>query len=301
MIRGLDHLVLTVRELAVSLHFYCEVLGMQEQRFGDGRVAARFGAQKINFHVAGAEFDPHASRPEPGSADICLLVEGSLDDWRQRLQEHAVKLHAGPVLRTGAVGPLQSIYVHDPDGNLIELAVEAPVVPLEARSLPGIEFRRARASAEEAQACLEIYRPSVEQSHHSFELQLPSVEEFQGRMATAMNSHTWWLAYRGTELWGYAYSNAHRERTAYQQACEVSAYVAPVAQRSGIASQLYARCFDDLKALGKTVAYAIIALPHSGSVAFHESLGFRPIAHFPQAGRKFDQAWDVGWWRRPLH
>ena len=120
-ITGLDHLVITVRDVDATCAFYREVLGMQVQTFGNGRLALKFGRQKINIHEAGHEIDPKADRPTPGSADLCLLVEDSLDDVVAALDEHRVD-YLGPVSRTGADGAINSVYVRDPDRNLIELS-----------------------------------------------------------------------------------------------------------------------------------------------------------------------------------
>ena len=120
-ITGLDHLVITVRDVDATCAFYREVLGMQVQTFGNGRLALKFGRQKINIHKVGHEIDPKADRTTPGSADLCLLVEDSLDDVVAALDEHRVD-YLGPVSRTGAHGAIISVYVRDPDRNLIELS-----------------------------------------------------------------------------------------------------------------------------------------------------------------------------------
>lgn len=126
-IEALDHLVLTVADLDETVSFYCGVLGMEEVVFGGGRRALRFGAQKINLHKAGAEFSPAAKRPTPGSADLCFLVS-SLEDAMARLADAHVAIEEGPVSRTGALSPLRSVYVRDPDGNLVELSEPQAVV-----------------------------------------------------------------------------------------------------------------------------------------------------------------------------
>lgn len=118
----LDHLVLTVRDLEATVRFYTEVLGMERETFGEGRTALRFGEQKINLHVAGREIEPKAARPTPGSADLCFITEQPLDVVREHLRERGVPVEIGPVARVGALGPLQSLYLRDPDGNLIEVA-----------------------------------------------------------------------------------------------------------------------------------------------------------------------------------
>jgi catechol 2,3-dioxygenase-like lactoylglutathione lyase family enzyme len=117
----LDHLVLTVADIEATVAFY-ERLGMQGETFGDGRRALRFGEQKFNLHKAGAEFEPHARRPVPGSADLCFLVDGPLDDVAKVLADAGVPIELGPVERLGAVGAIDSLYVRDPDGNLVEFA-----------------------------------------------------------------------------------------------------------------------------------------------------------------------------------
>jgi catechol 2,3-dioxygenase-like lactoylglutathione lyase family enzyme len=118
----LDHLVLTVADLEATLDFYTRVLGMNVQAFAGGRLALRFGEQKINLHEAGREFAPRARLATPGSADLCLVVEQPLTDWIEHLEALGVPLVEGPVPRVGALGPMTSIYFRDPDGNLLELA-----------------------------------------------------------------------------------------------------------------------------------------------------------------------------------
>jgi catechol 2,3-dioxygenase-like lactoylglutathione lyase family enzyme len=120
-IRSLDHLVLTVSNPEATIAFY-ERLGMLREEFGDGRLALRFGRQKLNLHQAGRPIQPHARRPTPGSADICLLVEGTLDAVEHELERAGVVFELGPVERTGATGRIRSLYLRDPDGNLVELS-----------------------------------------------------------------------------------------------------------------------------------------------------------------------------------
>lgn len=122
IIEQLDHLVMTVRDLARTRDFYVEVLGMQCITFGAGRLALQFGSQKINLHLVGHEFEPKAALPQPGSLDLCLLTNTPLDTVIDELQQHQVVIIEGPVARTGARGPILSVYIRDPDGNLIEIA-----------------------------------------------------------------------------------------------------------------------------------------------------------------------------------
>ncbi len=121
-VERLDHLVLTVADIDASCTFYQRVLGMQVVTFGQGRKALAFGQQKINLHRHGAEFEPKALRPTPGSADLCLIVSTPLMEVMAHLQRCDVAIEEGPVSRTGATGALLSVYIRDPDRNLIELA-----------------------------------------------------------------------------------------------------------------------------------------------------------------------------------
>jgi len=118
----LDHLVLTVADLDVTVEFYTRVLGMEAVTFGAGRTALAFGRSKINLHRAGHEFEPKALRPTPGSADLCLIADGALDQVIKDLAAHDVPVEEGPVERTGATGPILSVYFRDPDQNLIEVS-----------------------------------------------------------------------------------------------------------------------------------------------------------------------------------
>ncbi|EJV1370058.1 VOC family protein [Pseudomonas aeruginosa] len=118
----LDHLVLTVRDIDASIDFYTRVLGMRAVTFGAGRKALAFGAHKINLHQAGGEFEPKAERPTPGSADLCFIVATPLEAVAEQLRQQAVEILEGPVQRTGAGGPILSLYLRDPDLNLIELS-----------------------------------------------------------------------------------------------------------------------------------------------------------------------------------
>lgn len=118
----LDHLVLTVRDIEKTCAFYTRVLGMEVITFGVGRKALRFGQQKINLHEAGKEFAPKARHPLPGSADLCLITTTPLAAVQQHLQQCQIEIEQGIVDRTGAIGLIRSIYVRDPDGNLLEIS-----------------------------------------------------------------------------------------------------------------------------------------------------------------------------------
>lgn len=121
-ITSLDHLVLTVRDLDATVRFYVEGLGMELREFEEGRKALHFGAQKINLHLSGREFEPKAATPMPGSADLCFLTDSPLSDVVRQLEADGHRVIEGPVERAGAQGPLLSIYLRDPDGNLVEIA-----------------------------------------------------------------------------------------------------------------------------------------------------------------------------------
>ncbi len=118
----LDHLVLTVKDVKASCAFYTKVLGMQEVTFDKNRNAVVFGNQKINFHQHGEEFEPKALHPMPGSDDMCFITTDSLDDVIHHFSDCGIEIIDGPVERTGALGSMMSIYVHDPERNLIEIA-----------------------------------------------------------------------------------------------------------------------------------------------------------------------------------
>ncbi|MFO1317309.1 MAG: VOC family protein [Burkholderiales bacterium] len=117
-----DHIVLTVADIEASCRFYERVLGMQVVTFAGGRKALAFGQQKINLHQRGKEFEPKAHAPTPGSADLCFVAAAPITAVLAHLRECGVAVLEGPVARTGAVGPITSVYFRDPDNNLIEVA-----------------------------------------------------------------------------------------------------------------------------------------------------------------------------------
>jgi len=122
LIDRLDHFVLTVADIDATCAFYERALGMTVVTFGSGRKALAFGRQKINLHQAGREFEPKALRPTLGSGDFCLIATTPLDAVVAHLVVCGVAIEEGPVERTGATGPISSIYLRDPDRNLIEIA-----------------------------------------------------------------------------------------------------------------------------------------------------------------------------------
>lgn len=128
MIASIDHIVLTTARLDACVAFYRDVLGMRLESFIGGtppveRLALVFGAQKINLHVKGREFEPKAQLPTPGALDLCFIAAVPLEEAMRRLAEHGVAIEEGPVTRTGARGKIQSVYVRDPDLNLVEISV----------------------------------------------------------------------------------------------------------------------------------------------------------------------------------
>lgn len=122
----LDHLVLTVKDIEASVAFYQSVLGMKKVIFGNGHVALIFGDQKINLHQAGAEFEPKAALATPGSADLCFVVSHNIEAVITHLNTLQIDIIEGPVLRTGATGRINSVYIRDPDLNLLELSEYLP-------------------------------------------------------------------------------------------------------------------------------------------------------------------------------
>ena len=126
MIGHLDHLVLTTADEPACLRFYTEVLGMTLETFGAGRKALRFGDQKINLHVKGREFEPKAHLPVPGALDLCFIAAVPLDAFVAHCRAVGASIVEGPVRRTGARFPIRSVYLRDPDLNLIEVAERWP-------------------------------------------------------------------------------------------------------------------------------------------------------------------------------
>ena len=125
MIHHLDHLVLTTADEQACIDFYVGLLGMTLETFGQGRKAFKFGGQKINLHVKGSEFEPKAHLPVPGALDLCFIAARPLDEVIARIRERGVRIVEGPVRRTGASYPPRSIYLRDPDLNLIEISERA--------------------------------------------------------------------------------------------------------------------------------------------------------------------------------
>ncbi|MFN5509871.1 MAG: VOC family protein [Burkholderiales bacterium] len=128
MIDHLDHLVLTTIDETACIRFYTEVMGMTLERFetpSGSRMAFKFGQQKINLHIRGREFSPRAHLPVPGALDLCFIASVPLLEVIERLKAHDWPIIEGPVMRTGATGPIRSVYVRDPDLNLIEISEPA--------------------------------------------------------------------------------------------------------------------------------------------------------------------------------
>ena len=129
MIDHIDHIVLTTRDLKACTRFYCDVLGMKLEKFKtptEERLALKFGAQKINLHEWGREFTPRAHVAVPGSLDLCFISSVPLQEVVERLNAANIKIIEGPVSKTGANGPIRSVYVRDPDLNLVEISVYNP-------------------------------------------------------------------------------------------------------------------------------------------------------------------------------
>lgn len=118
----IDHIVLTVHDLERTIAFYSRVLGMEPVTFAGGRRGLAFGRQKLNLHQAGREFEPKALAPAPGAIDLCFISETPLAGVIEKLEAEGVVIIEGPVDKTGALGPMKSVYFRDPDGNLIEVS-----------------------------------------------------------------------------------------------------------------------------------------------------------------------------------
>jgi catechol 2,3-dioxygenase-like lactoylglutathione lyase family enzyme len=121
-VESIDHIVLTVKDIETTCAFYAQVLGMEATTFGIGRRALLFGAQKINLHEHGNEFEPKANAPTPGSADLCFVTVVPIAQVIEHVRSNDIEIIEGPVQRTGAVGSITSVYFRDPDGNLIEVS-----------------------------------------------------------------------------------------------------------------------------------------------------------------------------------
>jgi phosphinothricin acetyltransferase len=152
------------------------------------------------------------------------------------------------------------------------------------------------ATPADAPGCLDIYRPFVESSHSTFETDVPSVEEFAARIDKFTRTHPWIVAVEGERVLGYAYASPFKDRAAYQWTAEVSVYVAPDARRRGLGRALYQALLRCLRRQGYVNAVGLIAQPNEASVALHESMGFRRVAHLPGPGFKLGRWHDVGWW-----
>jgi catechol 2,3-dioxygenase-like lactoylglutathione lyase family enzyme len=118
----IDHIVLTVRDIDQTIEFYCNVFGMTEVTFGDNRKTLKFGKQKINLHPQPSDITPKANQPTPGAMDICFITQSPIDSIVDSLQKHDINIELGPVQRQGAQGNITSVYIRDPDDNLIEIA-----------------------------------------------------------------------------------------------------------------------------------------------------------------------------------
>ncbi|XOB62215.1 VOC family protein [Campylobacterota bacterium DY0563] len=121
-IKSLDHLVLTVKDIDKTVEFYTNILGMEKEIFKETRVALKFGHQKINLHQLGNEFEPKAQNVKEGSSDLCFITETSVEEFKKHIEDNKIEVIEGPVKRTGAMGEINSIYLRDPDGNLIEVS-----------------------------------------------------------------------------------------------------------------------------------------------------------------------------------
>jgi catechol 2,3-dioxygenase-like lactoylglutathione lyase family enzyme len=127
MLKSIDHIVLTTRDLDKCVAFYTQALGMRLETYGAGRIAFCFGDQKFNVHPPGFVASIRARTPTPGSLDLCFLADCPLEDVMARLKQHGIPIEEGPAVRTGARFPIRSVYVRDPDDNLVEISVPAEI------------------------------------------------------------------------------------------------------------------------------------------------------------------------------
>lgn len=164
----------------------------------------------------------------------------------------------------------------------------------------GVSFAIRSAAGADAPGVLAIYAPIVESSAITFETETPPVTEIEARIQRGVSDYAWLVADREGDILGYAYAGMLRLRAAYRAAVETSVYVAPAAQRSGVASELYRALFAALAKREFHTALAAITLPNDASVAFHEAHGFCGVGHFREVGNKFGAWHDVGWWQRML-
>lgn len=157
-------------------------------------------------------------------------------------------------------------------------------------------------TANEADAgnLLDIYRPYVQNSAVSFEIQVPATDEFEQRISSANDRWLWLVATNGNKIIGYAYGSAHRPREAYKYSVETSAYVHDAYHRQGVARLLYSELLLGLADRGYRNAYAGVTLPNKASMMFHKSIGFDSIGVFPKVGYKFERWHDVAWLHKPL-
>jgi catechol 2,3-dioxygenase-like lactoylglutathione lyase family enzyme len=128
MIDHIDHVVLTTRDLPACLRFYAEILGMKHEKFQtptETRIALKFGNQKINVHEWGKEFTPRAHVAAPGTLDLCFIASVPLEEVIAKLKSAKIEILEGPVMKTGAISKIRSVYVRDPDLNLVEISVPA--------------------------------------------------------------------------------------------------------------------------------------------------------------------------------
>jgi L-amino acid N-acyltransferase YncA len=189
-------------------------------------------------------------------------------------------------------------------GEVVDPAVfwanRAPADPSPQHRAQADDLEIRAAKADDAEAVARIYAPIVESTPDSFELVAPDAAEMRRRIAATSASHAWLVASLQGEVAGYAYGTAHRARPAYRTSVEVSVFVAPAAQRRGIARRLYDALLRELAARGYHRAFAGITASNESSVAFHRSVGFTPVGVFHEIGFKFGRWHDTSWWERDL-
>ena len=313
-IRALGEIALRVRDLDGMQAFYQDVVGLELMRRFPGSAFFRI-AQGVAGHTQVlALFDRSARDPQPPAAPASALDHlafgialADLASEQQRLERLGIEV----TTTTHAWTQWRSLYVRDPEGNVVEWVCHDASVPTSGSTPAAPPARRAApeplvaasirlAADTDAGAIADIYRPAVTDSATSFELEPPDAQTIARRVVATLARTPWLVCVHGGAVAGYAYAGVHRERLAYQWTAEVSAYVQTAAQRRGVARALYESLFEVLVLQGFRNAVAGIALPNPASVGLHAALGFTPVGVYRGIGFKFGRWHDVAWFEREL-
>ncbi len=278
-IKRIDHFVLTVKDIDRTCEFYSRVLGMEIVTFGENRKALSFGEQKINLHPFGSEFEPKASSVMPGSADFCLISPDPMEQILRHIIESGVEIEAGPVARTGAAGPLESVYLRDPDGNLLEISnvIRGKKLPL----TESISLRHVNASDEsllEEMLLEAVYVPQGQTRPDRSILEQPQVQKYYQHWG-APGDHGWiaedsrrqsvgaiWARLFAESDKGYGYIDAETP--------ELSMAVHPAHRGIGIGSMLLEQMIAELKS-HRYRALSLSVDPRNPALKLYSRIGFR--------------------------